>query len=315
MPAQIINFLTEPLLLGLIWSVLALGVFIAYRVLDIADLSVEGVLPLTAAFGIWIINQGCNPVIAIFLTIILGALCGIITASLHVFLKIPTLLSGIIMMTGLLTFILIINPGNINIADGKATIFTYLNAVFSSAMGNLIGTWLSEFIIVGIIVAICVILLYLFFGSNLGISIRATGKNKTMSKACGINVSLMIIIGLAISSGLVGLAGGLLGQHQGYVSTTSGKGTIVIGLATLFLGEVALGKKSFKINLLSIIIGAFIYWYIIDAIQLIPNFDSKYLYLVQAMIMILVMAVPYLVRLIQDEYKRRKAGGTCARID
>jgi putative ABC transport system permease protein len=132
--------------------------------------------------------------------------------------------------------------------------------------------------------------------------IRATGKNKMMSRAQGINTNKMEIIGLSLSSALVALSGALLAQYQGYASSTIGKGTIVIGLAIIFLGEAIFGRKTFKTQLVSIIIGGFLYWYIIDAILLIPNFDSNLLYLVQAILIVLILVVPMLV----NKFKRHQ---------
>lgn len=296
--SQFTNFLSEPVFLGLVWSILALGTFVAYRVLDIADLSLEGVFPLSAVLGLWCINSGMHPILALIISILVGIACGIITACLHVFLKIPTLLSGIIMMTGLFSFVVVISLGNISIGD-KPTIFTPLNDLLTSFMGMAWGNWLGSTILVLAVVIACLLLLYFFFGTTLGISIRATGKNKMMARACGINDGVMIIIGLAISSGLVALSGGLLGQYQSYAASTMGKGTVVIGLATLFLGEVVLRRISFKSSLISVVIGGFIYWYIIDAVLIIPGFNANFIYLIQAIIMVLVMAVPVLIKRIQ----------------
>jgi len=296
---QLTNFLTEPLLLGLIWGILALGVFIAYRVLDIADLSVEGVLPLSAVLTLFLINSGVDPLLSLLICVLVGAICGSIVAIMHIYLKIPSLLSGIIMMTGLFSIVVVISKGNIVLTNTTDNVFNPFILLFRRlsdersfiAWSNFLGS----FVLSAIFMVIVALLMYWFFGTQLGLAIRATGKNKIMSRAQGVNTNKMEIIGLSLSSALVALSGALLAQYQGYASSTIGKGTIVIGLAIIFLGEALLGRKSFKMQLVSIIVGGFLYWYIIDAILLIPGFDSNLLYLLQAVLIVLILVVPMLV--------------------
>jgi len=297
---QFTNFLSEPLLLGLIWGILALGVFIAYRVLDIADLSVEGVLPLSAVLSLFLINNGVDPLVSLIICVLVGAICGSLVAIMHLYLKIPSLLSGIIMMTGLFSIVVVISKGNIVLNDVTNTILNPFILMFRglSSERSFIAwsNFLGSFVLCAIFMIIVVFLMYWFFGTQLGLAIRATGKNKTMSRAQGINTNKMEIIGLSLSSALVALSGALLAQYQGYASSTIGKGTIVIGLAIIFLGEAIFGRKTFKIQLVSIIVGGFLYWYIIDAILLIPNFNSNLLYLIQAILIVLILVVPMLTK-------------------
>jgi putative tryptophan/tyrosine transport system permease protein len=303
---QLTNFLTEPLLLGLIWGILALGVFIAYRVLDIADLSVEGVLPLSAVLSLFLINKGINPLLSLLICVLVGAICGSLVAMMHIYLKIPSLLSGIIMMTGLFSIVVVVSKGNIVLDDTTNSVFNPFILMFRSLSNERSfiawSNFLGSFVLSTLFMAIVVFLMYWFFGTQLGLAIRATGKNKMMSRAQGINTNKMEIIGLSLSSALVALSGALLAQYQGYASSTIGKGTIVIGLAIIFLGEAIFGRKTFKTQLVSIIIGGFLYWYIIDAILLIPNFDSNLLYLVQAILIVLILVVPMLV----NKFKRHQ---------
>src|SRR5574344_2431459 len=303
---QLTNFLTEPLLLGLIWGILALGVFIAYRVLDIADLSVEGVLPLSAVLTLFLINSGVDPLLSLLICVVVGAICGSLVAMMHIYLKIPSLLSGIIMMTGLFSIVVVVSKGNIVLDDTTNSVFNPFILMFRSLSNERSfiawSNFLGSFVLSTLFMAIVVFLMYWFFGTQLGLAIRATGKNKMMSRAQGINTNKMEIIGLSLSSALVALSGALLAQYQGYASSTIGKGTIVIGLAIIFLGEAIFGRKTFKTQLVSIIIGGFLYWYIIDAILLIPNFDSNLLYLVQAILIVLILVVPMLV----NKFKRHQ---------
>src|SRR5574344_1328599 len=176
---QLTNFLTELLLLGLIWGILALGVFIAYRVLDIADLSVEGVLPLSAVLSLFLINNGVNPFLSLLICVVVGALCGFLVAVMHLYCKIPSLLSGIIMMTGLFSIVVVISKGHISLDSSHIsdTIFNPLNSLLLGlseqrswiAWANFLGS----FIIYVVFMAVIMFVLYWFFGTQLGLSIRA----------------------------------------------------------------------------------------------------------------------------------------------
>jgi ABC-type uncharacterized transport system, permease component len=301
---QFTNFLTEPLLLGLIWGILALGVFIAYRVLDIADLSVEGVLPLSAVLTLFLINSGVNPLASLLISVVCGAICGALVAMMHIYLKIPSLLSGIIMMTGLFSVVVVISKGHISLTDSTNTIFNpFVNFFrnFNSEREFIVwANFLGSMLLAMIFMAFVAFMMYWFFGTQLGLAIRSTGKNKMMSRAQGVNTNKMEIIGLSISSALIALSGSLLAQYQGYASSTTGKGTIVIGLAIIFLGEAIFGRKSFKLQLISIIVGGFLYWYIIDAILLIPGFNSNLLYLLQAILIVLILVIPMFTKKIRE---------------
>ena len=172
--------LTDVPIQALIWALFALGVFVTYRILDVADLAVEGVFPLAAITSIFFINLGVDPLISLLISILAGVVVGFINGALHIYLKIPSLLSGIIIMIALYTVNVVISKGNISIDSGKQTIFTILNQL----VGNRI---LSQFIILAFIVAVIFCAVYWFFGTEYGLSLRASGKNKTMSKANGIN--------------------------------------------------------------------------------------------------------------------------------
>jgi len=303
--------ITNPLKLGLVWAILGLGVFITYKILDVADLSVEGVLPLTAIITIICINNGIPAILTVFISLFVGALCGLITSSLTLYLKIPSLLAGIIMMTALFSFVLTFSNGYIAISEEKSTIFTDICKSLVNAMGNKNAMWanfLGTFIITFIIAFVLGAFIYFFFGTKMGVAIRATGKNKAMAKAQGINTNMMTLIGMAIAGGCVGIAGSLLGQMQTDASSTMGKGTIVIGLAIIFLGQTILFRgRQFWMQLLAILLGGYIYWLIMTLIQVIPGFNSSYIYLVQGILMIIVMVIPYVIDLIASKVKKRGA--------
>lgn len=290
--------LTDVPIQALIWALFALGVFVTYRILDVADLAVEGVFPLAAITSIFFINLGVDPLISLLIAIFAGVIVGFINGVLHIYLKIPSLLSGIIIMIALYTVNVVISKGNISIDSGGQTIFSILNQL----VGNRI---LSQFIILAFIVAVIFSVVYWFFGTEYGLSLRASGKNKTMSKANGINTHSRYIVGMIIATAFIALAGGLWGQVTKATATDSGKGTIVIGLAIVFLGEIIFGRKlTFKKSLISIVLGSFIYWLIMDFIYSIPGFNTNYTFLIQAIIITLVVAAPRIKKLLSKLKKK-----------
>jgi len=279
---------------GLIYAILALGVFISFRILDMADMSIEGTFPLGAAISVMLIKAGFDPLLSLVMAFLGGMLGGLITSLLHTFFKVPILLSGIITMTGLYSINLAIQQDSTivslsNVGTGKIefldTIFTYF--------GNLFGNrYLGTIVVSLFIVVLIVILLYFLFGTNLGIAIRATGKNQKMASASGINTKVMICLALAISNGLIALAGGMFAQKSLSSDLNIGKGALVIGLASIVLGEAIFGKRSFKNQLISIVLGSILYWGIIQvayAFDINPN-NLKLLY---AIIMAIVLVLPF----------------------
>lgn len=296
----VLQFLTtDTLLQAGIWSLFALGVYIAYRILDVADLSVESVFPFAAITSIIFVNMNIEPILSILLSVGLALICGLINSCLHVYLKIPSLLSGIILMIGLYSINVVLCKGTISIEEGKVTIITYLNSFINN---NIASKIIAILTVLGIVMAI----LYWFFGTELGLSLRAAGQNKKMSRAQGINTDSRYILGMVIATGLIGLAGALYGQITTHVNTEDGRGSIVIGLAIIFLGEVIFGRKSFKITLLSIAVGGVIYWLIMDIITLIPGFNSNYTLLVQAIFIAIVVSVPRVQKIIKDKIGNKK---------
>lgn len=287
---------TDVPLQAAIWSLFALGVFVSYRILNIADLSVESVFPFSAILSIFFINNGVDPLLSLLLSVLLSIIIGLLNACLKVFLKIPSLLSGIIIMIGLYSINVVLCKGTISLDSERMTIIKYINYIFN----NLI---VSKIIVSLFVLAIVMVILYWFFGTELGLSLRAAGKNKVMSKAQGINTNSRYILGMLIATGIIGLAGALYGQVTTHVNTEDGRGSIVIGLAIVFLGEVIFGRKTFKLSLISIFIGGLIYWLIMDIITLIPGFDTNYTLLVQACFIALVVSIPLLKKYIKQFIK------------
>ena len=232
---------------GLQWSVLALGVFLTFRILDIADLSVEGSFPLGAAVAATAITAGLGLPAAFVLALVAGSLAGGVTGLLTTKLRIPALLAGILTMIGLYSVNLhVMGKSNVGLLQNE-TVFTILeNSLgLSVAMSGLV---------VGLVFAVAIaVVIYWFFGTELGTAVRATGFNPQMARAQGINTNTMVVLGLVISNGLVALSGATVAQANGFADVGMGVGTIVIGLASVIIGEVLFSPKTFKTSLGSII--------------------------------------------------------------
>ncbi len=271
---------------GLLWSLLAIGVFITFRVLDIADLTVEGSFPLGAAVCAVLLVKGYNPEFAMLMALLAGMLAGVVTGLLTTKLKIPALLAGILSMIALYSVNLrIMEKANIPLL-GVETIYDQLD-------------WISdETVMVTLAVAIGVVFLvglflYYFFGTEIGVAIRATGANIRMIRAQGVNTDTMIVLGLLLSNGFVALSGALIAQSNGYADIGMGVGTIVIGLASVIIGEVLFGTRSFGNCLLSVLLGSVIYRAVI-AIVLYLGMPPNDLKLFTAIIVAIALSLPLL---------------------
>ncbi len=285
---------------GLIWSIMALGIFISFRILDFADLSAEGSIILGGAISMSLILKGYNPWIVVLVSFLGGFIVGAITGILHTKLKIVPILAGIISMTALYPINLrILGSASVTLGPSSqySTVYTRLiNLMATPAFAKIITTIL---IVVGLF-----FLLYWFFGTEIGISLRATGMNKEMSRAQGINTDIMVILGLALSNALIALSGSLLAQSRRSSNLEFGRGTIVVGLASIIIGEAIFGKRSFKIALISVIVGS-IAFQIITATALGLGFPPNDFKLIQAILMVLILAFPLLKNLIE---KHKKVG-------
>lgn len=243
--------------LGLLWAIMTIGVYITYRILDIADLSVEGTLPLGAAVACILITKGTNPYLASLAAMMCGCIAGMVTGLLHTKLKIPALLSGILTMTALYSI-------NMRIMGNSPSVYILRKPTVFKPLQNLgiDANW--SMIIVGFVCAMLIItILYWFFGTELGSAIRATGNNQRMVRAQGINTDTMKIIGLMISNGLAALSGAFIAQNQSFADVQMGTGSIVIGLASLIIGEVLFNSRGFYGRLFALILGALVYRLII----------------------------------------------------
>jgi len=300
--------------LGLLWAIVVLGVFITYRVLDIADLTIEGTITLGASIAARMITAGINPWFATLAAFGGGLIAGLITGVLHTKLKIPALLSGILTLTALYSINLrIMAKPNIALLPQKVdSVFKPLKDLLDpliKKIGDGAGPYLngSSYIIIGVLcVAVIGIAMYWFFGTELGSAVRATGNNPKMIRAQGVNTSKMIILGLMISNGLVGFAGALIAQYQAFADVSMGTGAIVIGLASLIIGEVLFGTRTFKNTLVSVMLGAIVYRVII-ALVIKAGLSANDLLLFVAVTVTLALTMPQgrtVLRTVIKSFKR-----------
>ena len=280
---------------GLQWSILALGVFLTFRVLDIADLSVEGSFPLGAAVAATAISQGLGITLAMILATIAGCLAGAVTGFLTTKLRIPALLAGILTMIGLYSINLhVMGKANISLLQDE-TLFTWLEHI--TGWSAVTVACLIGFVVMAVVVNI----IYWFFGTELGTAIRATGFNPQMARAQGINTNVMIVLGLVISNALVALSGAVIAQNNGFADVGMGVGTIVIGLASVIIGEVIIGNSSFKHYLVAVVMGSIIYRLVI-ALVLELGMPPNDLKLFTAVLVAIALSLP----LVKSEFNRMK---------
>lgn len=283
--------------IGLIFGLVALGVFISFRLLKFPDLTVDGSFPLGGAVGAVLIASGMDPFLATFLAMLAGALAGVLTALLNVHLKIMDLLASILMMIALYSI-------NLRIMGRPNVPLIMEPTVFSILQVSWIEDYIMRPLILIVVVIIAKLLLDAYFATQQGLSIRATGSNPRMARAQGVNTGAMIILGMAISNGLVALAGALFAQTQGGADISMGIGTIVIGLAAVIVGESILPARKMYLLTLAVIIGAVVYRFFI-ALALNSDFiglQAQDLNLVTALLVVFALVIP----LIKKRFSRAK---------
>ncbi|MDH6364895.1 putative ABC transport system permease protein [Enterococcus sp. PF1-24] len=282
--SNLFSLLTSSFAQGLLWSLLAIGVFLTYRILDIADLTAEGSYPLGGGIAAISIVNGLSPVVACILGFLGGAAAGLVSGLLHTKLKIPALLAGIITMTGLYSVTARV-MGAPNLAlIGEDTIFSLLQKRGLSKELVVIITGC-------VVVALVITLLVLFFKTEIGLAIRSTGDNIAMSEANGINTDNMKLIGYMLSNGCISLAGALLVQNNGFADLNSGTGTIVIGLASVIIAEVIFRNQPLLFRLLTIVLGATAYRFIL-ALVFSANVQASDSKLASALVLAVCLALP-----------------------
>lgn len=288
---------------GVLWGIMTLGLFITFKILDFADLTVDGSFALGGSVSAILIVKGIDPLVSLSLAFLCGALAGGVTGLLHTKLKIPGILAGILTMIALYSVnIRIMGQANTPLLGEK----TMLTITSSFGLNKILGS-----LIIGLIFSFFLInILYWFFGTELGSAIRATGNNERMIRALGVNTNTTKTIGLMLSNALVSLSGALVAQSQGYADVGMGTGTIVIGLASIIIGEVVFSKsRSFGTKLLSVVLGSVLYRIII-AIVLQLGMKSTDLKLLTAVIVAVALALPVIKKDIDkrtNRIKNRKA--------
>ena len=285
---------------GLIWGIMAIGIYITYKILDIADLTVDGSFCTGGAAFVMLFGAGVNIWAALLAALLAGMLAGLVTGLLHTACGIPAILAGILTQLGLWSINLAIMGMKANVAiniidqANLDKLWVSLRFVQDVAKGSR-PLYRHPIFVVGLSMTVIIGILYWFFGTELGASLRATGANPNMARAQGINTSVGKVLGLMISNGLVALSGALLSQYQSFADSSMGKGAIVVGLAAVIIGEVLFSKffTNFALKLLAVSIGAIIYYVVIQAVVSLSGIDTNYLKLISAVIVAVFLAIPY----------------------
>ena len=274
---------------GLIWGIMAIGVYITFRILDIADLTVDGTLCTGGAVCIMMMLSGHNVWVSMLATTGAGLLAGLATGIFHTFMGIPAILAGILTQLSLYSINLkIMGKANQAINVDKFNLLVSLRRVKGVALTQ------NTLFIVAIMIIILIAVLYWFFGTELGCSLRATGCNPSMSRAQGINTDRNKVLGLMLSNGLVALSGALLTQYQGFADINMGRGSIVIGLAAVIIGEAIFSRifRNFALKLLSVVFGSILY-YLVLQIVIWMGIDTDLLKMLSALVVAFFLAFPY----------------------
>lgn len=308
-----ISILLSGVTQGLIWALLAIGVYLSYRVLDIADLTCEGCITLGASVAAMLIWMQFDPLLAVAISFFAGCIAGTVTGILHTKLKIPPILSGILTMISLYSINIHVmslaskKPGTANL-----NLLNYSSKTLFTRFGRLLNLDKdTSALIIGVLFCAGVIaVLYWFFGTEIGSAIRATGNNEKMCRAQGINTDRTKIIGLALSNGLIALSGSLLCQYQGYSDVNMGVGAIVIGLASIIIGEAIFARaKSFFLKLTGIVVGSVIYRMVV-AFVIYSGMPSTDLKLMTAVVVVVALCLTSSRSLLSNVFRKKtgKAG-------
>lgn len=285
----LINALPGAAAQGLIWGIMAIGVYITFRTLDIADLTVDGSMCTGGAVCIIMMMGGHNVWVAMFAALLAGMLAGFVTGFFHTFMGIPAILSGILTQLALWSVNLkVMGKANQAVNVDKYDLLVSLRYIKG------VPLWENTIFIVAIMIVVLIAILYWFFGTELGCSIRATGCNGNMARAQGINTNFNKVLGLMISNGLVALSSALLAQYQGFADINMGRGAIVIGLAAVIIGEAIFGRifRNFALTLLSIAFGSVIYYLVLQVVIWL-GVDTDLLKMFSAIVVAIFLAIPY----------------------
>ncbi|MBQ8026824.1 MAG: ABC transporter permease [Clostridia bacterium] len=293
---KVFNALPGAVSMGLIWGIMAIGLYITYRILDVADLTVDGSFATGGAVCVMALLNGCNVWVAFLLAFLSGMLAGAVTGFLHTFMGIPAILSGILTQLSLYSINLkIMGKSNQSVNVNQTDVLVSLRWVKEAIINN-------PLIMVSIIIIVLIAALYWFFGTEMGCAIRATGANINMSRAQGINTGFNKFIGIMLSNGIVAASGALLAQYNGFADINMGRGAIVIGLAAIIIGEAIFSKifKNFALRLLGAAIGAVIYYIVVQSVVAL-GMDAELLKLLSAVVVAIFLAVPFWKKKISEK--------------
>ena len=285
---SLINALPGAAAQGLIWGIMAIGVYLTFRILDVADLTVDGTMCTGGAVCVMMLMSGHNIWVSMLAATGAGMLAGLATGIFHTFMGIPAILAGILTQLGLYSVNLkIMGKSNQAINVDKFDLLVSLRYIKNVAI------YKNTILIVAVLIILLVAVLYWFFGTELGCSLRATGCNDKMARAQGINTDFNRVLGLMISNGLVAFSGALLGQYQGFSDINMGRGAIVIGLAAVIIGEAIFGKifRNFGLKLIAVAIGSIIYYFVLQ-IVIWFGIDTDLLKLLSALVVAIFLAIP-----------------------
>lgn len=300
---SLLNAIPGAVTQGMLWGIMAIGVYLTFRILNVSDLTVDGSLATGGAVCVMLMRAGCNPWVALLCAVLAGMLAGLITGLLHTRCAIPAILAGILTQLALYSINLRIMGGKANqpIGVDKYDLLVSQRYVRDLSLENPI-------LLVILILAVLVGILYWFFGTEYGSALRATGANQNMARAQGIDTKIGITVGLMVSNGLVALSGALLAQYQGAVDVNMGRGAIVIGLAAVIVGEVLFGKvfRNFALKLTAVALGAVVYYLVIQVVLQL-GLNTNDLKLLTAAVVALFLAIPYWQSLAKP--KKQNAGG------
>lgn len=286
---SLLNALPGAAAQGLIWGIMAIGVYLTFRILDIADLTVDGTMCTGGAVCIMMMVSGHNVWISMLAATGAGMLAGLVTGIFHTFMGIPAILAGILTQLALYSANLkIMGKANQAINVDKFDLLVSLRYIKNVPITQ------NTILIVAIIIVILIAILYWFFGTELGCSLRATGCNPNMSRAQGINTNVNKVLGLMLSNGLVALSSALLAQYQGFADVNMGRGAIVIGLAAVIIGEAVFGRifRNFAFRLLSVALGSILYYLVLQTVIWL-GIDTDLLKMLSALVVALFLAFPY----------------------
>lgn len=302
--------------LGLIWGIMAIGLYITYRILNLSDLTVDGSFCTGGAVCILMVATGQPVWLAMLSAFVAGALAGAVTGTLHTICKIPAILAGILTQLGLWTVNMIImglQQGNLisTLTIPARNSNLMVSAMYlSKALNGSKSIIFYPPLLLGLVTVAIIGMLYWLFGTERGASIRATGANENMARAQGINTNANKMIGLMLANGLVALSGALFAQYNGNAEINMGRGAIVIGLAAIIIGDVLFGKlfKNFALKLLAVSFGSIVYYIVIQAVLTLLKVDSQYLKLMSAAIVALFLTIPNIQRNPHHKIKKEVPG-------